>query len=473
MPKKVDVAIIGAGSAGLAALRQVAAKTDNFLLVDPGPLGTTCARVGCMPSKVLIETARHYHGRHLLAESGIGGNEHLFCDLPAVLRHVRRLRDHFAAGMVDVTRRLAGPRLLEGRATLLGPNRIAVKNETIECATIILAVGSRPTIPETWRAFGNRILTTDTLFEQQDLPRRLALIGLGINGLELGQALSRLGIEVTGFGRNPHIGGIRDPDINRAALDILRREFPLHVEAEAEIASTTDALLVRNGSHEIEVDACLAAIGATPNILQLGLESLNIETDRRGMPVFNPHSMQVGELPIFIAGDANGYLPLLHEAQDEGFIAGRNACDEKIHGFRRRTPLTICFTDPQIAALGTRFDNLDKDKVVTGRTDFSEQSRAVIERRNAGRLHIYVEKSTARVLGAEMIAPDAEHLAQLLALAVQQNLTVHEALMMPFYHPTIEEGLRSALRDAARQLTELHPPAELALCDSCLERPLS
>jgi dihydrolipoamide dehydrogenase len=110
--------------------------------------------------------------------------------------------------------------------------------------------------------------------------------------------------------------------------------------------------------------------------------------------------------------------------------------------------------------------------VVTGRADFSSQSRALIEGRNAGCLHVYVERGTARLVGGEMAVPDAEHLGQLLALAVQQELTVHEALMMPFYHPTVEEGLRSALRDAAQQLADTHPAEELALCDSCPEAPL-
>lgn len=473
MQRKVDVVIIGAGSAGLAALRQVAQKTDDFLLIDRGPLGTTCARVGCMPSKVLIDAARLYHGRQRMKECGINGADQLSADIPAVLRHVRRLRAHFTSGMIGVTHQLAGKRLLTGRATLLGPNRIALGEDTIECASIILAVGSRPTVPHAWRPFGRRILTTETLFEQKELPARLALVGLGTNGLELGQALSRLGIEVTGFGRNPLIGGIMDPEISRAALDILQTEFPLHVGAAAEIASGTNALLVGNGSCQVEVDACIAAIGTRPNLDDLGLDRLGLETDEHGMPPFDPHSMQVGDLPIYIAGDANGHLPLLHEAQDEGFIAGRNAAGDAVHGFRRRSPLGIGFTDPQIATVGMRYDALDRKTTIIGRSDFSEQSRAIIEHGNAGRLHVYTDKANARLLGAEMVVPEAEHLAHILALAVQQKLTVHEALMMPFYHPTVEEGLRSALRDAARQLADPHPPAELALCDSCVERPLS
>ena len=105
MQTHVDVAIVGAGSAGLSALRQVRKFTDNYLLIDPGPLGTTCARVGCMPSKALIHIANAYHRRRTFAETGISGAEHLRCNIPAVLRHVRTLRDHFTTGMIEATTR--------------------------------------------------------------------------------------------------------------------------------------------------------------------------------------------------------------------------------------------------------------------------------------------------------------------------------------------------------------------------------
>ena len=100
MKRHVKVAVIGAGSAGLSALRQVKKATGDYVLIDKGPLGTTCARVGCMPSKALIQVAGDFHRRRLYAESGITGSEHLICDIPTVLRHVRRLRDRFTSGMV-------------------------------------------------------------------------------------------------------------------------------------------------------------------------------------------------------------------------------------------------------------------------------------------------------------------------------------------------------------------------------------
>ena len=472
MPKTVDVIVIGAGSAGLAAVRQVAQKTDNYLLIDQGPLGTTCARVGCMPSKAFVKIAKDFHGANKLAVAKLTGSESPACNIPAVLRHVRQLRDRFATGMADATRNLAGERLLKGKARLLGANRVLVNDQEIACSSIVLAVGSRPTVPQAWQPFADRILTTDTFFEQEDLPRRLAVIGLGLIGIELGQALARLGVAVVGFGRNPRICGIRDPEVNRVALETLGQEFPLYAGAEAKITPRKNNLLICNGSREVEVDGVIAALGVTPNVQNLGLEQLGIPLDERGLPPFNPHSLQVADLPVFIAGDANGCLPILHEALDEGFIAGRNACGGEMKKYRRRTALKIVFSEPQIAAVGRTIDKLEAAEIVIGRADFSEQSRAIAEGRNGGLMHLYADKATARLLGGEMVVPEAEHLAQLLALAVQQGLTVPDMLNMPFYHPTVDEGLRTALRDAAQQLVATHSAQELTLCESCPEPPL-
>jgi len=144
MRNHVDVAIVGAGSAGLSALRQVKKVTDNYLLIDPGPLGTTCARVGCMPSKALIHIANDYHRRRTFADMGISGAKHLRCDIPAVLRHVRTLRDRFTAGMIKATRDLAGERFVEDRAVLVGPKRVRVGDRLFDADRIILAPGARP-----------------------------------------------------------------------------------------------------------------------------------------------------------------------------------------------------------------------------------------------------------------------------------------------------------------------------------------
>jgi dihydrolipoamide dehydrogenase len=178
----------------------------------------------------------------------------------------------------------------------------------------------------------------------------------------------------------------------------------------------------------------------------------------------NPDTQQIGDLSVFLVGDANGHAPLLHEASDEGHIAGLNATRSGVTCFTRRTPLSIVFTDPNVAAVGKRFNELTGASFITGKVDFANQGRARAAQRNRGVLRIYAQRDDGRLLGAEMCAPAGEHLAHLLAFAIQRGLTVHELLRLPFYHPVLEEGLRTALRDLSRQL----PPtfeSDLAACE--------
>ncbi|MFH1964047.1 MAG: dihydrolipoyl dehydrogenase [Acidobacteriota bacterium] len=469
---KTDIVVIGAGSAGLSALRQVQKFTDSYVMIDPGPLGTTCARVGCMPSKVLISVAKDFHRRHGFPVRGIEGGEGLSCNIPVVMKHVRSLRDRFAAGMEKSTLKLAGKKLIKGRASFVSPTEVQVGSELYEAKRVVIAAGSHPAIPRAWMPFRDRILTSEDIFEQQDLPQKIGIIGLGAIGLELGQALSRLGLEIAGFDMAESIGGLTDPAVNSSALDILGRELPLYVGEAAEVEPEGDGLRVTAGKTGLHVDKIIASLGVIPNTEGLGLENLGIELNDRGLPPFNPLTMQVADLPVYIGGDINGCRPILHEALDEGFIAGQNAGQDASDCFCRRTSLRIVFSDPSIVGVGSAFSKLNPGSFVTGKSDFSSQSRAMVEGRNAGLLHIYADKQTTRLLGAEMIVPDGEHLGHTLSQAVQQELTVSEVLQMPFYHPTIEEGLRSALRDAAVKSADKYKPGELTLCGSCPEDPV-
>ena len=472
MIRHVHTAVIGAGSAGISALEQIKKSTDSFVLIDSGPLGSTCARVGCMPSKVLIHVANTYHQRHAFEQQGINGGAHVQCDVPAVLRHVRTLRDRFTSGMVEATRQLAGDGLVQGKAVLEGPQRIRVGELVIHAQRIIIATGATPFVPESWHAFGDRIITSETIFEQKDLPPRLAVIGLGAVGLELGQALSRLGVRVPGFTHSATIGGLQDPDVCAAAITQQRKEWDLYLGASVQVRDTKEGLVVSAGKTSILVDKILVAAGIRPNVQGLGLEALGIELDEHGMPPFDPRTMQVGDLPIFMAGDVNGHRAILHEAVDEGVIAGHNAIAASPECYCRRLPLRIVFCDPQLAAVGHSVAQLKGREFVTGSVDFEDQGRAIIEGANRGLLKLYVDPDSARLLGGEMACPHAEHLAHLLALALQQEATVFDLLRIPFYHPTFEEGLRTALQDAARQLPHGARETEISLCESCPESPL-
>ncbi len=207
---------------------------------------------------------------------------------------------------------------------------------------------------------------------------------------------------------------------------------------------------------EEKFDYLLAATGRKPNVAQLGLNKTDLNLDERSIPIFNPYTMQCGDSNIFIAGDANNDRPLLHEAADEGRIAGDNAGRfPNIRAGNRRAHLAVVFTEPQMAVVGCNYRQLTSQGTEcfrTGEVSFENQGRSRVILKNKGLMHLYGEPGSGRFLGAELIAPAAEHLAHLLAWALQNKMTVSQMLEMPFYHPVIEEGLRTGLRDLNHKL---------------------
>ncbi len=444
----VDVAIIGSGSAGLNALGQTRKAGKSFVLINGGEPGTTCARVGCMPSKAMIQVAEDYHRRTHLGKFGVDGHEALTLDVSAAMEHVQDLRDTFVDRVLtNSTDDMSDDVFVQDYAQFVEPTLLETSDRRIRAGAVVIATGSRPIVPAAWQGFGERILTTDTLFELEELPASIAVIGLGTIGLELGQSLHRLGVEVTGFDKLRNIAGIRDPEVNQTAIEIIGKEFPLHLGAAAEIGEEGDRLRITAGEQSVLVDKVLCSIGRTPNIDRLGLENLGLPLDERGLPPFDPYSMQVGDLPVFIAGDVNGERPILHEAGDEGKIAGWNAARGERRRFRRKTPLSINFCEPNICAVGERFDQLDPDTTAVGQIKFAPVGRALIMGKNRGVLRVYADKASGRLLGGEMVGPKGENLAHLLCWCIEQQLTVGRLLRMPFYHPVIEEALQAALYD--------------------------
>jgi len=269
---------------------------------------------------------------------------------------------------------------------------------------------------------------------------------------------------VTGFDALTRVAGITDAGINEQAIAILREEVPIHLGAPAKLRAAGKRVEVRVGRVRIRVDAVLAALGRQPNVDELGLETIGIALDERGVPPFDPTTMQIGDLPLFIAGDAAGDVPLLHEAVDEGFIAGYNATRQQPECFRRRTRLAIVFTDPNIAVVGRPWSNLDEGEAVVGEVDLKNQGRLRMSGDDHGRIHVYADAKSGQLLGAELCAPRGEHIAHWLALAVQHQVTITDLLRAPFYHPVVEEGLRTALRSASKQFRSTRG-ADLAACE--------
>lgn len=464
MDIKTDVAIIGAGTAGLAAYRAARAAGARAVLVEGGAYGTTCARVGCMPSKLLIAAAEAAHGIERAPGFGVHAGA-LRIDGREVMARVKRERDRFVGFVLDGVHAIPEADRIVGRARFVDRNTLEVDGRRIAARAIVIATGSRPSIAPILRDLGDRLVVNDDVFDWNDLPRSVAVFGPGVIGLEIGQALARLGVRVVVLGRGGRLGPVTDPYVHRAALETFAAEFPLdldaHVTRVERIGDAVEVDYVDKGEKRTErFDYALASTGRVPNVDALGLESLGLERDARGVPVFDARTLQAAGSSIFIAGDAADDAPVLHEAADEGRIAGENAARfPQVRPGLRRAPLGVVFTDPQIAIVGPGFAALKSAELAAGEVSFEDQGRSRVMLRNKGHLRVYGDPATGRFLGAEMVGPDAEHIGHLLAWALQAGMSVAQMLEMPFYHPVVEEGLRTALRDLDAHIRQ-YPPIE-------------
>ena len=441
-----DVAIIGAGTAGLAAERSARAAGARTLLIDDRFAGTTCATVGCMPSKLLIAAGHAAHAVRTAPSFGVqvAAPE---IDGGAVMARVRAQRDSYvAATLASIDKIPDGIRQM-ARARFTDATRLALDDgRTVSARSVVIATGSRPRIPEMYKALGDLVLTNESIFELTDLPVSVAVIGAGPLGLELAQALARLGVDTAVFNRGHHVGGTGDEEVETTLRTILQKELPIHsgVTLDAEPVADGARISWSGPTSGSKVFArVLVATGRAPIMDTLDLAKTGLALDDHGTPVFDGETMQCGGSAIFIAGDANADRSILHEASMEGAIAGRNAASfPAVEPGKRTPPFSIMFTDPPLAVIGAP---PEEDSVI-GEASYADQGRAKVEGRNAGLVRFYAAPADGRITGATLLGPGMDHIGHLIAWAVDRGETATSLLELPFYHPTFEEGLKSALR---------------------------
>ncbi|MEY4580230.1 MAG: hypothetical protein RL701_4933 [Pseudomonadota bacterium] len=462
-----DVAIIGAGTAGLNARREVERAGKRWLLIEAGEYGTTCARVGCMPSKLLIAAAEAAHNAREARQFGVHIDPAAIqIDGAAVMARVQRERDRFVRLVREDLEALPAEQRITGRARFSGPNTLIVDDHTrVQAHALVIATGSAPNVPKELAAAGDALLTSDSIFEIRALMGSVAVFGGGAIGLELGQALQFLGVRVRLYNPKNALGSFSDPEIARRFCEVISKAHDTVLGYEAlEIERGQGSCNVRHrlpggAWQSARFDRVLAATGRKPNVSALQLSAAGIALDDSGVPKFDRETMQCGTSAIFIAGDVAGDAPVMHEAVDEGAAAGANAARfPASQALARRVPLRIGFTTPRIATLGHSYREASEHKAVIGESSYADQGRARVIGQTQGHVRVYADRQNGCLSGAELFGPGVEHTAHLLAWAVAARLPLAELLRMPVYHPTLEEGIRTALRDAAKQL---------ALLDDC------
>ncbi len=457
--RDVEYAIIGVGTAGLGAFSRIRKQTDSLLLIQHGPYGTTCARVGCMPSKMLVTASDLAHAIDGGSFFGIDGNYQVNGKRLFERIHQDR-RKKFVGGVLKYVDSIHPKFKVEGKATFLDPQTLDVDGRLrVKADKIIIACGSTPYVAPVFEPLSHELDTSDTIFEIDDLPRSLAVVGLGVIALEIGQAFHRLGVNTTLYGHTGRIGAFTHPDMQKEVMLTMQQELDIIPRGEF-----TRAIKVKDG-YELTYltpdgetitrthERVLMASGRRSNLRTMKLENSGLVLDDRGLPLYDPLTMQCGESPVFISGDATEDLPLWHEAYIEGRIAADSAIDFPLCKEGKRTPgMGIYFTDPQMACVGAVYSALDPEQTVMGHARMDSGPRHKIYNDQRGMMQVYVDKTSGKLLGAEIFGRGAEHMAHTLVLAIEHGLTVEDILQMPVYHPTLEEVMKATLTNALFKL---------------------
>jgi dihydrolipoamide dehydrogenase len=308
----------------------------------------------------------------------------------------------------------------------------------------VIAAGSRPSIPTPFARLGSILLTNESIFELPALPGSTAVIGAGPLGLELAQALSRLGLDIAVFDEGERLAALSDAEVARELRSVLGREFPIRLGVKVEVEKHgVQARLSWSGvsSGNATLERVLVAAGRRPALHELDVKAAGLLTNEHGIPKFDPSTLQCGDGPIFL-GDVDGQRAVLHEASAEGAIAGRNAAlFPDVRKATRSVPLAIMFTP--LATIGAT----PSDAMVVGGSSYADQGWAKVEARNAGLVRIYADRDGGVIKGACLFGPGMDHIAHLLAWAIERSETAGALLQLPFYHPVFEEGLKVALRE--------------------------
>jgi len=448
--KKHDLIVIGAGPAGYAAsLRAAQLGMDVACVEKEARLGGTCLRVGCIPSKALLESSEKFaETREELAAHGvkIKGAE---LDLGTMMARkdgiVEKLTDGiaglFKAG--DVTR-------YEGAASLAGGGKVKVGDETITAERILIATGSKAAGLPGVEMDGDIIGDSTTALGWSEVPKKLVVIGAGYIGLELGSVWARLGAEVTVLEYLNRILPGTDGEIARVSQSLFKRQglkFQLKCEVKGATVKKGRAVIEVADGDPVKADRVLVAVGRTPVTEGLNLEAAGVKTDERGF--IQTDAENLAAEGVWAVGDVIGGAMLAHKATDEAV-----SCVERMAGkaghFDAALVPSVCYTDPEIAAVGRTEDQLKEDKVPynKGVYAFRSNGRAMAIERVDGRVKVLSHKETDRVLGVHIVGPRAGDLIAEATAAMAFGASAEDIGAVCHAHPTLSEVLHEAALSA-------------------------
>jgi len=454
MPDRYDVVIIGAGPGGyVAAIRAAQLGLETACIESRASLGGTCLNIGCIPSKALLQSSEKFaEARHGLAEHGVEVGEATL-DLGRMMARKDWVVTALTRG-VEFLFRKNKVEWLKGSGRVAAPGRVAVSSadgavREVEAGAVVIATGSESTPLPGIAIDERRVLSSTGALALDHVPRRLAVIGGGYIGLELGSVWQRLGAEVTVIEVLDRIVPAMDRELATMLQRVLTRQgiaFQLGARLLGlrETADGLDLEIEAAERRSIEADAVLVAVGRRPFTQGLGLDAAGVGCDAQGRVVIDD-GFATNVAGIYAIGDVIRGPMLAHKAEEEGIAMAERLAGQKPHVNYDAIPAVV-YTWPEVASVGKSEEELTAAAIPyrVGKFPFTANPRARANGDTEGFVKILAETASDRVLGVHIIGPDAGTLIAEAALAIEFGASAEDIARTCHAHPTLSEAVKEA-----------------------------
>lgn len=455
---RYNLVVIGGGTAGLVTAGGAASVGAKVALVERHLLGGDCLNVGCVPSKLLIRSARVVGEIQRAQAFGVQIPQNIYVDFASVMERLRSIRARISVNDGAESLKKQGVDVFLGEARFMGKDTVEVEGKTLRFKKAVIATGARAAHPPIPGLKESGYLTNETIFSLNTLPRRLAVIGGGPIGCELAQSFRRFGSEVTIVEMMPQFLTMEDPDAAKILAETFKREgilVRLNTQVVKVTASGSDKIIhLKNNEKEetLVVDDILVGVGRAPNVEGLNLEAAGVEYNKQGVVVSD--RLQTTNPNIYAAGDICMRYKFTHAADAAAKIVIQNAL---FPGRGKVSTLTIpwcTYTEPEIAHVGLYEKDAEKMgiEVETFVKHFHEVDRAIIDGDESGFVKIHVKKGSDKIVGATIVASHAGEMISEITLAMVGNLGVKTLANVIHPYPTQADAIKKAAGEYYRKL---------------------
>ncbi|HTM46638.1 MAG TPA: dihydrolipoyl dehydrogenase [Polyangiaceae bacterium] len=452
-----DLIVIGAGPGGYVAAIRAAQLGLNVACIEAEPaLGGTCLRIGCIPSKVLLEASERFHeASHSLASFGVVVPS-VGLDLPTMMKRKESVVNSLTQGVAFLFKKNKVTHY-RGWGQIAAPGRVVVEQQSgdgleLSARAILIATGSSPATLPGVEFDGDRVGSSTEALSYPEVPEHLVVIGAGYIGLEMGSVWARLGAKVTVLEYLDRILPGMDAELAQEAKKVFEKQgivFQLGSKVTAAHATKagptkTGARVEIAGQPAIECDRVLVSVGRVPNTRDLGLEALGVELGPRGFIPVNEH-FETQVAGVFAIGDVIGGAMLAHKAEEEGVACVEHMVTGYGHVNYAAIP-GVVYTHPEIASVGQNEEQLKAAGVSykKGVFPFVANGRAKALGSTEGRVKILAHAETDRVLGVHIIGPRAGDLIAEAAAAIEFGASSEDIARTCHAHPTLAEVVKEA-----------------------------